>query len=147
MKTIFLFALLLTQQAFAQKILHEKTVTLPVEISADTVLLSNADYSSFMVKVVVPSLADVTFLNHRNRAAGGPCMATRGTMVPEDVIQGRPGTENVPFTIKLKKYASLDQEKKCQVVMVEEIQGKIRGFTFNHSQRQEVQERQAEDCR
>ena len=73
------FLLVITQMAQAKSssvLLSEKTVDLSVDISTTKLKLSRADYSSPFVKVLVPELADVTILDHRNTNEGAPCMAT-----------------------------------------------------------------------
>lgn len=135
--------------ASAMEVLHEKTVTLPVDISSTRIIMSNAGYGQIEVlKVIVPELADVTFLNHRNPTAGGPCLATYETSSVDDIIQNNPSVERVRFKISLSKSTYADTtNKKCYVTMTETVTGKIRGFEFNHTVNQTMPERKIEDCR
>lgn len=148
MKFLILLTSLIVSAAQAEsKILHQKKVLLPVNVSSAQLLLSNAGYGQIeILKIIVPELADVTFLNHRNPTAGGPCLATYDSYDPEDVIQGRPGIEKVLFTVKLTKetYASRDT---CFVSMTESVEGMVRGYKFTHTVHQEMPARKLEDCR
>lgn len=147
MKTFLLIASLITSLSASAVTLHKKKVTLPVDISTTRLLMSNAGYGdSYILKVIIPELADVTFLNHRNPQAGGPCMATYETIDPEAVLQGNPAIENVQFEITLDKDV-WDDGNVCQVWMRETVVGKIRGFNFQHSVTQQMPNRSKEDCR
>jgi hypothetical protein len=78
---------------------------------------------------------------------GAPCLATTQTTNVEDVVQGKPSIEQVPFTIVLEKKTALTSDKRCQVSLVETITGEVRGFTFSHVRQSALPERVAEDCR
>jgi hypothetical protein len=147
MKTLFLALTLITSSAFADTVLHQKKVTLPVTISDDTVILSNLGYSNYMVKIIVPALADVTFLNHRNPRATGPCLSTRETMETSDIIQNNPGNEKIDFQITLSKNTRLTDKNTCSVTMIERVEARVRGRQFIHEVRSPLPERNAEDCR
>jgi hypothetical protein len=130
------------------RVMQKKTVVLPVDVSTTRIHLSKADYSSPVVKVLIPELADVTLLDHRNNQEGAPCMATYDTLSVEDVIQGRPAIEKVKFNITLTKVAWIDREANiCRVSLEENLQAKIRGFNFVHSRSTELPDRVVEDCR
>lgn len=134
--------------AQAGVVISERTVPLEVKISPETVKLSHADYSMPVVKVLVPGLADVTILDHRNSGEGAPCLATDGTRSPEDVIRGSSTTETLPFTIRLERsvYPDLDA-KKCYVLLEEFVSGEIRGYQFTHHRDFQVADRHLDDCR
>ncbi len=146
---ITVLSLIVSQAAMANEVvLSEKEVTLPVDISTSRLHLSRAGYSMAVVKVLIPELAEVTFLNHRNNSAGAPCMSTYDTFNPHDVIQNNPAVEQIKFTIKLIKYTQLDEENKvCLVTMSESISGKIRGFDFNHQLEVAMPNRHVDDCK
>jgi hypothetical protein len=130
------------------RVMQKKTVILPVEVSAGSVHLSRADYSTPLVKILVPALADITLLDHRNFSEGAPCMATNDTKRVDDVIQGRPATENVPFNVTLTKIAYVDKENNiCRVTLEESLDARIRGFTFTHVRYSDLPDRVVEDCR
>jgi hypothetical protein len=96
-------------------------------------LLSNAGYGEVeILKIIVPELADVTFLNHRNPTAGGPCLDTYDSIDPQDIIQGRPGIEEVTFTVKLIK-DTYKSGNKCSITMYESVEGNVRGYKFTHT--------------
>lgn len=147
MKTFLLIISLMTSVSASAVTLHQKKVILPVDISSARLLLSNAGYGDmYILKIIIPELADMTFLNHRNPTAGGPCMATYETLDLEAVVQGNPSVENVEFDITLDKDVYLNDEF-CHVTMTETVVGKIRGFTFQHTVSQEMPRRMKEDCR
>jgi hypothetical protein len=73
--------------------LSEKTVTLDVAINKWNLKFSRAGYSEPVVKVLIPELADVTLLDHRNFRENAPCLATFEAKTPEEVIQNRFGVE------------------------------------------------------
>src|SRR4051812_31780390 len=54
-------------------IVSDRTTTVSTPLNALTVKCSAADYSGPMLKVLVPGLADITVLNHRNSREGAPC--------------------------------------------------------------------------
>lgn len=135
-------------QAGGIVLLSEKTVPLTVDISTTKVKLSVADYSSPVVKVLVPDLADVTVLDHRNTGEGAPCMATYDTLEPMDVIQDNPSIEEIPMTIKLEKIVSEDfSNNVCHVTLSETITSNIRGFEFNHYKSHYIGTRHIDDCK
>lgn len=146
MKTLLLATLLFSSSTFAQTILSTKKVNLPVNIDQSNMKLSRAGYSADVLKVFIPALADITILDHRNENSGAPCMSTYETDIAEDVIQGRPGVENIDFDVVLTKYTYLNGTV-CKVSMDETITAKIRGFNFSHSQSVEMPDRHADDCR
>lgn len=127
--------------------LSRQVKILAVDISTARVKLSGADYSTPLVKVLVPLLADVTLLNHRNEGEGAPCLATTDTMFPEDVIKNNPALENHKFVITLTKVAELDEQHDCQVTLHEDIESNIRGFKFKHHRSIVVGTRHQDDCR
>lgn len=128
--------------------LSERTVVIPAEINEMNVKLSRADYSVPVVKILVPSLADVTALNHRNTKEGAPCLATYDTKNPIDIIQGNPQSENITLTIKLEKHTTPILETGiCEVTLSETIEGVIRGRKFTHERFAALPERKIEDCR
>lgn len=148
MKFFILLTTLIINAAQAEtKVLHKKTVVLPVNVSSAQLLLSNAGYGEIeILKIIVPELADVTFLNHRNPTAGGPCLATYDSVDPQDIIQNRPGIEKVAFKVTLTK-DTYESGNKCIITMYESVEGKVRGHNFTHTVFQKMPERKIEDCR
>ncbi|MCB0393429.1 MAG: hypothetical protein KDD25_02650 [Bdellovibrionales bacterium] len=128
-------------------VLSEKVSNLTVDISTAKLKLSKAGYESPVVKVLVPDLADVTIFDHRNEGEGAPCLATFDTFEPNDVIQGNPSVEEIPFKVTLTRMTFLDSANVCQVYLVENVEGQIRGFNFYHSRDAHIGTRNAEDCR
>ena len=137
-----------TAQAGEDVVLSEKEVTLNVDISTAKTKLSIADYSSPVVKVLVPELADVTILDHRNTGEGAPCLATYDTLDPRDVIQGNPTTEKINFKVTLiKQTATNTSQDICYVRLSERVEGNIRGFKFTHNKQKPMGTRHIDDCR
>ncbi|MCB0349209.1 MAG: hypothetical protein KDD37_10255 [Bdellovibrionales bacterium] len=127
--------------------LSSKVVTLNVDLSTTQVRLSNAGYTSPVLKVLVPELAGVTILDHRNEGEAAPCIATYESLDPEDVIQGNPSVEKVDLKITLSKGLYADVEAgTCRVTLHELVEGKIRGLGFTHSRLLDVGTRHIDDC-
>lgn len=147
MKFLLLLSLTLSS-AFAQTVISQKEVTLPVDLNTARLKLSRGGYSSEVVKVLVPELADVTIADHRNEGEEAPCLATYEAWTVEEVIQGKPEKLEVPFTITLTKHVWVDTENKvCKVSLTENVIGKIRGFHFTHDRYLEMPDRHVDDCR
>lgn len=130
------------------KVVSDRTTDVEVDLNAKTVKCSAADYSGPMLKVLVPGLADLTLLNHRNTREGAPCIAAGrcGAVGPQDILKSGDGVESIPVRVVLKKVLSLDGEV-CHVTLVETVTTKIRGIAFFHERMQEVADRAAADCR
>lgn len=129
-------------------LVSDKTTAVSVELNARTVKCSAADYSMPMLKVLVPALAELTLLNHRNTREGAPCVAAGqcGELSPRDILGAGEGTERVPVRVVLRKVAEQDGDG-CQVTLVETVATTIRGVAFFHERRHDLAERVAEDCR
>lgn len=154
MKKIILLALFVVfsggvanAQVFEVEV-SQRIVDVLVDISTTKVKLSDAGYEAPVLKVLVPELADVTIMDHRNEGESAPCLATYDTLNIEEVVQGDPSIERVPLTITLSKLLSKDPENKlCHVMLAERIDGEIRGFNFNHLRQIPVGTRHIDDCR
>jgi len=134
--------------AVSNKVISETMVTLNIDISTTKVKLSGAGYSSPVVKVLVPDLADVTLLDHRNVGEGAPCLATYETFEPSDIIKNNPAVEKADFKIRLSKIATVNATKNiCEITLEESIRGEIRGFTFVHDRSKVIATRAIADCR
>jgi hypothetical protein len=129
-------------------IVRDQTTTVKVELNKATVKCSAADYSSPMLKVLIPGLAELTVLNHRNTREGAPCVAAGPCfeLGPDAILKGGAGSENVPVRVTLKKEVFKDGDV-CRVTLVENVLTEIRGVKFFHERRQDVAERSPEDCR
>ena len=131
------------------KIVADKTADVNVDLNAKTVKCSAADYSGPMLKVLVPGLADLTILNHRNTKEGAPCIAAGRCgpqLGPETLLKQGEGSETVPVRVVLKKLLSVEGDV-CHVTLVETVTAKIRGVPFFHERYQDVADRPAADCR
>jgi hypothetical protein len=140
-------------------IVSSRTVEVIADINSQMVKFSKADYSMPVVKILLPALADVTLLNHRNTREGAPCLAAYEAKSPEDIIQNNPRSERVNLKIELKRWAkedlesetlpdrSVKQTKICSVTLIETISGTIRGHQFTHERWAALPERHLGDCR
>lgn len=144
----FLSAMILVPAAHAGLVVvSDKTVTLPVDIGPATVKRSSAGYSFAIVKVLIPALADVTVMNHRNFGENAPCLAVRDFQLHvNDIIQNNPAKEPVPVRIVLSREAQMS-EGVCKVFLVEEVTATIRGVEFSHERSSEMPSRESGDCR
>lgn len=130
------------------RLVSDKTTNVSVDLNAKTVKCSAQDYSMPMLKVLVPGLADLTLLNHRNTREGAPCVAAGqcGQFKPSDILAAGEGTEQIPVRVVLRKLAEVDGEG-CRVTLIETVATKIRGIAFFHERRHELANRVADDCR
>ncbi len=132
-----------------ESIVADRTTPVEVALNAKSVKCSAADYSMPMLKVLVPGLADLTVLNHRNTREGAPCIAAGRcgeNLGPQTILGAGEGTETIPVRVVLKKIASIDGEL-CHVTLVETVTTKVRGVAFFHERTQAVADRAAADCR
>lgn len=130
-------------------VVRDQTTNVNVDLNSKTVKCSSADYSARMLKVLVPGLADLTILNHRNTAEGAPCVAAGRCgpdLGPDTILKAGDGVEQVPVRVVLQKVTALDGAV-CHVTLVETVTTTIRGLPFFHERRQEVADRAAGDCR
>lgn len=149
---VSMMSFLVAAAAFASTdediVLSERDVCLSVEINSTNLKWSQADYAAPVVKVLVPELAGVTILNHRNTKEGAPCLASYEAKSPEQVIGNSPGTDKVDFHLKLSKSIVMYPDKtKCDVYLRENIDAKIRGVAFTHERSVLVGQRTADDCK
>jgi hypothetical protein len=129
-------------------VIRDETTDVAVDLNATTVKCSAADYSEPMLKILVPALADLTVLNHRNAREGAPCIAAGrcADIGPEAVLKSGDGTETIPVRVVLKKVSQIDGDV-CHVALVETVTTEVRGIPFFHERRQGVADRAAADCR
>lgn len=133
----------------AETVVRDQTTTVRVALNAQTVKCSAADYSIPMLKVLVPALAELTVLNHRNTSEGAPCIAAGRCgegLGPQDILRSGEGIDQVPVRVVLKKIAAIDGNV-CHVSLVETVKTQIRGVRFFHERTQDVADRAAADCR
>lgn len=129
-------------------IVRDQTTVARVDLNSKTVKCSAADYSRPLLKVLVPALAELTVLNHRNTREGAPCIAAGpcGEIGPQDILRRGDGVDEVPIRVVLKKVAELDGGV-CRVSLLETVTAVIRGVPFTHERWQAVADREAPDCR
>ena len=136
-----------------EKVLSERVHHFNIELNATTVLCSQAGYSASFLKILIPQLADVTFLDHRNFGAEAPCVAAGecapiGDRTPGEIIDLLKPTETVEVKVVATRVLTKDnQEKKCNVTLKEEIFTNVRGAPFYHIKSASLNQRNFEDCR
>jgi hypothetical protein len=132
----------------ALNIVSDRTTTVGADLNSKTVKCSAADYSGPMLKVLVPGLADLTVLNHRNTREGAPCVAAGrcGRFNPQDILKAGEGVEQIKIRVILRKETAIEGEV-CHVSLIETVATTIRGVDFHHERVQEVAERAAADCK
>lgn len=131
------------------RVVSDRTTDVSVDLDEATVKCSAADYSGPMLKVLVPGLADLTLLNHRNTREGAPCIAAgrcSETLGPSAILADGNGSVTVPVRVVLSKETRVDGDK-CHVTLVETVTTEIRGVPFFHQRRQPMPDRAAADCR
>lgn len=129
-------------------LLRDLSTVVSVALNSKTVKCSRADYAEPQLKVLIPALAELTVLNHRNTREGAPCVAAGpcAALNPQDILKPGEGTEQIPVRVVLKKVTELDGEV-CRVFLNETVKTVIRGVPFFHERQYTVEERVAEDCR
>lgn len=129
-------------------IVSDRTSTVSAALNAATVKCSRADYSEPMLKVLIPALADLTVLNHRNTREGAPCVSAGacGAMGPRDILRTGEGVDQIKVRVVLRKETAIEGEA-CRVSLIETVATTIRGVAFSHERVQEVAQRTAADCR
>lgn len=133
----------------SERVVSDRTSEVVVVLTQQTVKCSAADYQAPMLKVLVPQLAELTILNHRNTREGAPCIAAgrcTESLNPQSILSRSEGAERVPVRVVLKKRTELDGQT-CRVTLVETVTTRISGIPFFHERLQDVAERSAEDCR
>ena len=147
---VICFAIMMSRAilASAETQISSRTVTVPVDITSAKVVKTNAGYgTTFLVKILVPALAEPTLMNHRNAGESAPCLATYDTDTVDDIVQGQPETLSATVKIDLVKSAYVDAvDHLCHVLLQETLSTKIRGFEFGHSRWTDLPTRDPGDC-
>jgi len=156
MKFIFtVLTLLASLQAFADstitQVISDKTTAIHVDLNTSTVKFSTAGYSEPTLKVLVPELAAITILDHRNVGENSPCMRVvednnQPPLTVPDILKNGSGTDvisvRVVETVKKMPYGNV-----CIVSLTEQVDTMIRGQHFTHSEGQELPQRNIADCK
>jgi len=132
-------------------LVHNKTTTVEIKLNTNTVVCSPVDYRRPMLKILIPQLANLTLLDHRNEGAGAPCVAAAECQPghsPADILTpGSPEVESVPVHVGVFRWTEVDPESgQCHVVLVEEVHLIVRGIPFYHKRQTGLGTRHPEDC-
>lgn len=150
---IGLVACATAQAKVVNAIISTSTHRLNLSLNEQTVLCSEVGYGSAFLKILIPQLADITIMDHRNEGADAPCVAAgncapRGSLDPKDILDPRNPKETVDVTVTLTKRAVLDPKQlRCTVELVENIDLDVRGVHFTHERGALIGERNVKDCR
>jgi hypothetical protein len=144
--TVFVLLLLSISSYANTKIISEREVRLPIDLSSLKLKWSNVGYGqNHFVKIIIPELASETLLNHRNVGEDGPCLFTRDASHVGEVLQDNPEFTQATVKIILKKTTGV-VGGVCLVNLVEYIETDIRGFLFEHTRISTLPSRVVGDC-
>ena len=151
-----LAALLLTASAASAEIVvretvvHDTTTPVTLELDAETVLCSSADYGALHLKVLIPQLAHITLLDHQNLGAGAPCVAAGPCAAgnrPSDIISTKSPNEATAISVKAIRIDEVDTEAQtCTTTLRETVDVDIRGKAFKHERFSSLGTRAASYC-
>ena len=128
--------------------ISDQVHTLPVDLSTTKLKVTNLGYANLTLKVLIPELAEVTLLDHRNEGEEAPCMATFETLNKEDVLQGNPEVIEADIRVVRRKIATPIVEKGiCSMRLEEQTETEIRGFNFVHYEAIGLPDRHIDDCK
>ena len=141
---------MLASLVLIESVIRQTKTNVDIPLNPSTVKCSHADYTLPNLKILVPGLAPLTVLNHRNRNEGAPCVAAGECAPgnePKDLLDASRPTETVPVRVRLTRVTSIDHEqKKCSVWLSEKVATDVRGIKFRHERTQDLGERAYEDC-
>jgi MYXO-CTERM domain-containing protein len=149
--------LMLASTAYAEwevreELVHETTTAVDIELTADTVICSHADYSANFLKVLIPQLAAITLLDHQNTDAGAPCVAAGecapfGDHAPADILDDQDTTDTVDITVRATRVDEIDHDAEtCNTSLTEQVDLVIRGVPFTHQRWATLGTRPYGDC-
>ncbi len=150
--TVVLISLLVASLAQGQSLantvdLSEQTFTVPVDLSTAKVKVTTLGYGAPTLKVLIPELAAITVLDHRNLGEEAPCMANFEAFTVDAVVQGNPAVVETDITVRRQKVLTpIEEENTCRVHLTELVTTEIRGLSFSHFESQKLPDRHIDDC-
>src|SRR5262245_11411796 len=90
------------------RVIRDQVTPVNVALNAETVKCSIQGYDVARLKVIIPQLAGLTVLNHRNENEGGPCVAAGacrpfgGDVGPDTILAKGEGSDLVAIRVKLE---------------------------------------------
>jgi len=134
-----------------ETLVHETTTSVELELTPETVLCSQADYSLPVLKVLIPELAHLTLLDHQNFGAGAPCVAAGACgpdgLAAEDVLDPDDLVDTVDIRVQAVRVDTVDAEQEtCSTSLIERVHVDIRGLEFQHERSASLGSRPYSDC-
>ncbi len=131
-------------------VLSVKKGLLPVTLDYTTVKCSSSGYKSPELKVLIPSLAPVTALNHRKPGESAPCVSAgvcSDQLDPQNIFKNGRIETKVPVSVKLIRIDKYDVENKtCNTILKEEVSALIANIPFKAINYQNTGNRVLDDC-
>jgi MYXO-CTERM domain-containing protein len=133
-----------------ETVVHDTKRTVQIDLNAQNVLCSAADYGALFLKILIPELAGFTLLDHQNTGAGAPCVAAGPCQPgnqPADIIDTAKPTEIVDIHVKAIRVDELDtMAQTCETYLTETVDVTIRGKAFKHERFAQLGSRPVSDC-
>lgn len=129
------------------QILSDKTTEVTVALNSKSVKMSAAGYSMAYLKVLVPELAALTVLDHRNLGEDAPCVRLDDNQEASvsSILAAGEGNETIAIHVLTSVHKSQAGDV-CLVEMIESVDTVIRGKTFVHQRSIALPTRNIEDC-
>jgi uncharacterized protein (TIGR03382 family) len=135
---------------YTETTVHDTTTNVEVELNANTVLCSSADYGALYLKILIPQLARLTLLDHQNLGAGAPCVAAgmcEPGNEPSDIIDPSDPKDTVAINVKAIRVDEADADTQtCNTSLTEKVKVTIRGVDFFHERWATLGTRPYSDC-
>lgn len=163
LSTLALMLALPAEAREAPVLVQERTETIEIDLTKDTVKCLVGDYGAMSLKVLIPELANLTILNHRVPGSNAPCVTAglcktdliEDGLKIEDIVDEKHPKEKVGVEVSLYRSALWNETTQvCNLTMMEEVKTKIRGIEFTHFREIPIEEnsgwnsssRPKEDC-
>ncbi len=138
------------EPVYTETTVHDTTTNVEVELNAQTVLCSSADYGALYLKILIPQLARLTLLDHQNLGAGAPCVAAgmcEPGNEPSDIIDPNDPKDTVAINVKAIRVDEADADTQtCNTSLTEKVKVTIRGVDFFHERWATLGTRPYSDC-
>lgn len=135
-----------------ERLVHETTTSVSIDLTPETVICSAADYSFPALKILIPELAALTLLDHQNFGAGAPCVAAGQCGLPDgvepgDILDSGDLVDEVDIVVKAIRVDYVDDENlTCVTALTERVDVEVRGVSFFHERYADLGSRPYADC-